>query len=548
MPFRQRKISGKYEGGIMLDRRGHTREIRMLMKKSLPLLVLCLICSLPLRAVDTGALSGQDQQSATPQGSSSQQTSSSASAGSDTVAVAPASASHYSAVSENANSSSATVASTPPATPSTPPQSTAAGAGWTPATEINSWLPHWLKLSGEFRDRVEGHTAYGFKPGTDDQFDLTRVRLGLDFTPSSWFHAFVQARDAEVLGAENPAYTTNNMKDVFDLSQAFVEFRNAENGWFSLKAGRQELYFGDERLLGRSYWSNASRDWDAVRLSLGNDEIGRHLGARLDLFAGTVVKNYATSWDTPQSGRNLYGFNLALTKIVPKATIEPYVYMKTVPSVTGADKINGNERLYTSGLRFAGTVPGGFDYRLRYSRQTGHAADNTIHAWAGYGIIGYTIPGTRYQPRFSFEYNYASGNKAIGSSRVGTFDLLYPTTHQWDRITDLFGEENIRDLKPGFDFRPVPKLKVRFVYSDLHLASKYDSLYDTSGAVLVKVPKGGALSTQIGNEADIYGTYEVNKRLQFGAGFGHLIAGDYLKQNTPGGNASYPYAFMDYYF
>jgi hypothetical protein len=221
----------------MIDRRRHTREIRMLMKKSLPLLGLCLICSLPLLAVGAGAPSGQDQQSATPQESSNQQASSSASAGSDAGAVAPASASHYSAVSEDANSSSATVASTPPRAPAAPDSD----AGWTPAAAVNAWLPHWLKLSGEFRDRMEGHTAYGFKPGVDDEFDLTRARLGIDFVPSSYFHAFVQARDAEVFGAENPAHTTNNMKDVFDLSQAFVEFRNAENGWFSLKAGRPKL-------------------------------------------------------------------------------------------------------------------------------------------------------------------------------------------------------------------------------------------------------------------------------------------------------------------
>ena len=86
------------------------------------------------------------------------------------------------------------------------------------------------------------------------------------------------------------------------------------------------------------------------------------------------------------------------------------------------------------------------------------------------------------------------------------------------------------------------------VYSSLSLASKYDSLYNNSGSVLVKVPKGGALSTKVGNEADFYGTYDVNRRLQFGAGYGRLFAGEFLKQNSKGSNSSYPYLFMDYYF
>ena len=130
----------------------------------------------------------------------------------------------------------------------------------------------------------------------------------------------------------------------------------------------------------------------------------------------------------------------------------------------------------------------------------------------------------------------------------GTFDLLYPTTHQWRRVSDLFGQQNITDLKPGFDFRPTKKMRVYSVLSVLSLASRFDTLYDTTGAVLVKVPKGGALSKDIGKEADVYGTYDVNSRLQIGAGFGHLYAGQFLKQTSPGGNSSYPYVFMDYHF
>jgi len=466
-------------------------------------------------------------------GSSNQQKESSQPADVGAPPLAAVSSSHYRAVPEAAGSQSAASSKPRPN----------ADAGWTPATYVNSWLPRWLRLSGEFRNRDEGRTGYGFKPGKDDAYGLTRLRLGLDVTPTSWFRAFVQARDSEVFGA-NPKNVTSSMKDVFDLSQAYIELRNGEDGWFSFKAGRQELIFGDGRLIDRSNWSNAPRSFDAARLMLRSQAYG----ARLDVFAASVVKNYPTSFDQVQPGRNFYGANLALTKLVPEATLEPYVYLKTVPSVTGVDNVKGNERLYTTGLRWAGTLPGGFDYRARYSFQSGHFADNSIHAWGWYTVLGYTIPKSRFEPRFSIEYSYASGNKAIGSPVRGTFDLLYPTTHQWQRTTDLFGEENIKDLKPQFDFKPAKKMKVYFALSDLSLASKYDSLYDSTGAVLVKVPKGGALSTDIGKEGDVYGTYDVNRRLQLGVGFGHVYAGRFLKQNTPGGNASYPYVFLDYKF
>ncbi|HXJ95177.1 MAG TPA: alginate export family protein [Terriglobia bacterium] len=531
----------------MIHQRRVKTGIENFARKSLGLLSLGLLCSLPLRAVDTAAPNPNPPAAAggasSPQASSSQADT----GGSGLVAAAAANpdstASATTTTGAAASEAQARGAGAPPQVSgrsATPPID--ADAGWTFASYINSWLPSWLHLSGEFRNREEGRTGYGFTPGNDYATGLFRVRLGLDITPTNWFHAFVEARDAQFVGS-TPSNLFSAAKDVFDLNQAYVEFRNGEHGWFSLKTGRQELYFGDERLIARSLWSNASRSFDAVRLTLRSQEYG----SVLDVFASSVVKNYPTSFDKVVPGQNFYGVNLALTKVVPKASLEPYVYLKSLPNVTGADKKPGNERLYTTGLRLAGTIPGGFDYRARYSFQSGHLADNSIHASAYYGILGYTLP-SRFELRFSLEYNYASGNKAIGSSVTGTFDQLYPTTHQWRRITDLFGEQNIKDLKPGFDFRPVKKMRVYLVYSDLSLASRYDSLYTNSGSTLIKVPKGGALSTKIGNETDIWGTYGVNRRLQIGAGYGRLFAGQFLKQNSMGADSSYPYGFIDYHF
>jgi hypothetical protein len=63
---------------------------------------------------------------------------------------------------------------------------------------------------------------------------------------------------------------------------------------------------------------------------------------------------------------------------------------------------------------------------------------------------------------------------------------------------------------------------------------------------LVRRNKGGATSQDIDKESDLYRTYDVNSRLQIGAGFGHLVAGLFLRQASPGGDSSYPYAFADY--
>jgi hypothetical protein len=151
-----------------------------------------------------------------------------------------------------------------------------------PASEVNKFFPSWLHFSGEYRIRPEEHTAYSFTPHNNDGFVLSRLRLNLEFTPTTWFNAFVQAQDSEP-GGIAPAHITTSIKDVFDLRQAYVQFQNGENGWIRFRVGRQELRYGQERLVGVSDWTNAPRVFDAFRLVLGTTK------DHVDLFSASVV-------------------------------------------------------------------------------------------------------------------------------------------------------------------------------------------------------------------------------------------------------------------
>ena len=175
----------------------------------------------------------------------------------------------------DATSGSATVAAAKMGDPA------AAQDAWTPASYINSRLPHWLRLSGQFRNRDEAPTAYSLKPGNNDAYALTRTVLNLDAAPANWFHAFVQARDAEVMGANPRDVDRVDEGCVRPRSRRTLNFAVAGHGWFSLQVGRQQLRFGDERLVGRSDWSNASRSFDAIRLSLQSQGSGVHFSTLL---------------------------------------------------------------------------------------------------------------------------------------------------------------------------------------------------------------------------------------------------------------------------
>jgi len=403
--------------------------------------------------------------------------------------------------------------------------------------EINKILPTWLNFSGEYRIRPEDHTAYNFVSGANDGFVLSRLRLNVEATPVSWFLIFVQAQDAEAMGIET-SHVTSSIKDVFDLRQAYLEFHNKPGGWVRVRVGRQELRFGAERLVGVSDWTNVTRVFDAARVTLGTPT------AHVDFFTSAVVVDHPTSFDAHPGGLTFHGIYGSLSHVVPKATVEPYVYWKALPVVKSEEGLSGTESLFTYGFRLIGKLPSGFDFAIEAARQGGHLSTDSIAAWGGYGILGYTPARMFLKPRFSMQYDFASGDKKLKDGVAGTFDQLYPSNHDVFGLLDLLGWRNIRQFRAGVEAKPFAKLTLKFNYRDLHLATRHDALYGSTGTVIVKAPVGGALSTSIGNEADISFTSDIRKDIGIGAGYGHLFLGQFLIQNSPGSSTSIAYSFV----
>jgi len=406
---------------------------------------------------------------------------------------------------------------------------------------LNLRLPTWLRFSGEFRDRAEGRTAFNFVPGSGDGYDLTRFRLNLEFMPKKWLRFFVQGQDSQAPGI-NSANLNPMLKDDFDLRQGYAEFDAGPQSRVQFRVGRQELNFGAQRLVGSFDWGNTSRSYDAARLTLTWSR------ARVDVFASSPVSIRMTSPDKRQPGVNLYGVYGSLSNRSERTTLQPYIFWKTNPQVTNEEGQPGDEDLFTLGFRWIGTWPAHFDTAVEMARQAGSYSNDSIAAWAGYWIGGYTLAALPLTPRLSIEYDYATGNRRPGDGEVNTFDQLYPTNHAYYGITDQVGWRNLRALRMGTDFSPHRKIKANFDYYFFWLASPFDGLYNAGGSLVVKAPPGEALHTDVGQEFDVFMSYAFAPELSFGAGFGHLFPGRFLQENSPGSGTSYPYVFVTYRF
>ena len=125
------------------------------------------------------------------------------------------------------------------------------------AEEWNKELPKWVQFTGDYRARVEGFSGGGFADNKDDIYWLNRFRLNLAIKPASWLTFFAQGQDARVWGKnQNPPVPP--FQNTLDLRQAYMEIGGTEKKTFGFRFGRQELVFGDQRLIGHLNWTNHS--------------------------------------------------------------------------------------------------------------------------------------------------------------------------------------------------------------------------------------------------------------------------------------------------
>ena len=202
----------------------------------------------------------------------------------------------------------------------------------------------------------------------------------------------------------------------------------------------------------------------------------------------------------------------------------------------------GDALVISPGARVFGTAPGRIDYTVEVVAQRGSYSSDKVRALGDSAVVGWTLFDAAVKPRLSVEYNYASGDATAKDGERNTFDQFYPSNHSYYGMIDQFGWKNMKNARAGFDFLPLKKLKVRTDFNEFYLATIQDGLYNSSGTAVVVNRK--ATSSHIGSETNTVGLYQYSKVWKFGAGFGHLFAGEYLKESKVGYGYTYPYVML----
>ena len=394
-------------------------------------------------------------------------------------------------------------------------------------------------FGGDYRARYEGYLGGSFKPATSDAYLLSRLKLDLTIKPTSWMKFFVEGMDARAL-EKNPAVPT--YQNTWDIRQAYAEFGDTEKDVFGLRIGRQELVYGEGRLVGISWWSNTERNSDAIRGTV------RYKGYRLDVFASSIVNEVTGTWDHHLQGNNLHGAYGGIDKLGPRLIVEPYAMWRLQHAIKNEVGVVSKLNEKIGGMRIAGSkLPGGFDYSTEMVREFGSLGSDKIQTWAGHWMLGRTA-NVRFTPRVYGEYNYAGGDKNPKDGIRGTFDQLYPSGHDKLGFTDQVGWRNIKDVRAGLETKPRKNVTTALEYNNWNLASATDSLYNSGGTAVFRSATGTA-GTHVGQEFDINGTWNFATAVTLGMVFlSYSCPGEFLKNVTPGNPYTYPYMMLGYKF
>ena len=398
--------------------------------------------------------------------------------------------------------------------------------------------PPVMVLRAEVRERFEGFDGLGFNDTRDDLYWLTRVRVNATVTPSRLFSFQAQVQDARVT-RKTVGPTGAPFKAPFDLRTAFADI-GAATGRVSLRVGRQELVYGEQRLVGHVSWLNAARTFDAARVTL------RTKAFQVDTFAASVVRILDGDFDRSGAGNRFAGAYLTTGTLIPQGTVEPYVFCKRDVNLRSELGAIDDLQSTTTGVRLAGRLPGRIDYGVEMALQRGSLGGDEVRAWAGHWQLRESLPGWG-AAKLTGEYNFASGDEDPADGVRGTFDQLYPTPHDKYGLADQIGWKNIHHARAGFELTPLKGVPVTANYHSWWLAEPRDGIYTAGSASLARLPAGAA-DRHVGQELDVQVTRALTPHLQVGAGYAHIFTGPFLKAATPGASYSHPYVMATYVF
>lgn len=364
---------------------------------------------------------------------------------------------------------------------------------------------NYFKISGQYRVRPE--YRHGYKtliPDTANAafFIAQRARLIFDYKKGNII-AYTSIQDIRTWGDEE------QLKDIPALSvnELWLELILKKN--FSIKMGRQELVYDDQRLLGNADWNNASRSHDALLLKYVNKEkkFYWHVGGSFN-----------------QSGEPIFGtdYNLKNYKFLGFTWLKKELKNS---SISATAIINGLNSAVADSTKTKATLTLGPIYNFQNNNfkailgayyQTGKTESNLL--LSAYMINVYGELHTK-KIFTGIGLDYLSGNSdETFSTHNLSFSTLYATNHKFYGYMDYFisipadtKQHGLIDPYLRIGLTPSKKLKTTL---DIH----HFFLANANNSGINKIQRS------LGDELDLLLDYQPSAVINFQLGYSMMFA------------------------
>ncbi len=387
----------------------------------------------------------------------------------------------------------------------------------------DNWL---LSLGGEERLRYM-YEINSRLSGKFNDYTLERTRLYGDLWYKDWFRVYVEFLDAQDFGHDlNPLAIDVDRTDLLD---AFIDLKIGElkDSPIYARVGRQELYYGSQRLVSPLDWANTRRTFEGAKIFWHSEDLD------VDAFWTRPVQVFPNRFDAADANRQFAGLWTTYRPNKSQAIDLYYLYLDTdLPLRKSLPRDGrGGQNVDTLGARYVGDMDKRLLWDFEGMWQFGRRVENTINAFAGTAGLGYHCCDTPLNPTFWVYYDFASGDDD-GVFRGETFNTLFPFNHFYLGFIDLVGRQNIQDINLHTYIYPANWISSGLQAHFFYLDSGKDALYNKAGAVERFSPKGNA-GVHVGEELDFTTNFHLTFHQDILVGYSVLFPGEFIRKTGP---------------
>jgi hypothetical protein len=404
-----------------------------------------------------------------------------------------------------------------------------------------------LRTTAELRFRYEYDdqlSVKGYEPGTLDRFLLERLRLNLDFQFGAGLRFFLQIQDAHVLGTrfgERDFQESNPFEDILDIRQAFLEWLRIGGTPFGIRAGRQQISYGDQRVFGPGNWGNTGRyAWDAFMVKVDTDRFW------VDLWVGRYLRNRPELWPNRPVGDPTYYVAYGQLKRLPFRLDLFYALLHDSSGQVQGESGLGDAWRHSLGFQLEGETWGTLLYGATFVAQLGSSGQDTVRAFGLSAQLGARLP-IPWRPRIIGKLTWGSGDADPHDGVSGTFDnLVGGRDIYFYGYLNLFSWANLRDYEVNLHLEPHRTLQVMLEYHYFTLDQARDAWY-TSGLKPLRRDLAGASGVVMGHEIDVRLVWRPIRSLELMPAYGRFFPGAFVTRTGKAPAANW-YSFQVTYF